>query len=87
VQDCQPSGNKKNYTKNQPNQELFFVVVVVVVFCCSVVGHRESILINKIRNEKRDITTDPEEIKISSDPTIKGYTQQNWKTWMKSTIF
>jgi hypothetical protein len=25
-------------------------------------GHRESILINKIRNEKRDITTDPEEI-------------------------
>jgi hypothetical protein len=26
-------------------------------------GHRESILINKIRNEKGDITTDPEEIK------------------------
>jgi hypothetical protein len=25
-------------------------------------GHRDSILINKIRNEKRDITTDPEEI-------------------------
>jgi hypothetical protein len=25
-------------------------------------GHRESILINKISNEKRDITTDPEEI-------------------------
>jgi hypothetical protein len=25
-------------------------------------GHRESILINKIRNEKRDIKTDPEEI-------------------------
>ena len=25
-------------------------------------GHRESILINKIRNEKGDITTDPEEI-------------------------
>jgi hypothetical protein len=25
-------------------------------------GHRESILINKIRNEKADITTDPEEI-------------------------
>jgi hypothetical protein len=24
-------------------------------------GHRDSILINKIRNEKRDITTDPEE--------------------------
>jgi hypothetical protein len=25
-------------------------------------GHRESILINKIRNEKGDITTDPEDI-------------------------
>jgi hypothetical protein len=25
-------------------------------------GHRESILINKIRNEKGNITTDPEEI-------------------------
>ena len=25
-------------------------------------GHRESILINKIRNERGDITTDPEEI-------------------------
>ena len=24
-------------------------------------GHRDSILINKIKNEKRDITTDPEE--------------------------
>jgi hypothetical protein len=26
-------------------------------------GHRDSILINQIRNEKQDITTDPEEIK------------------------
>jgi hypothetical protein len=25
-------------------------------------GHRDSILINKIKNEKGDITTDPEEI-------------------------
>jgi hypothetical protein len=25
-------------------------------------GHRDSILINKVRNEKGDITTDPEEI-------------------------
>jgi hypothetical protein len=50
-------------------------------------GHRDSILINKIRNEKGDITTEPEEIKTSSDPTTKGYTQQNWKTWMKRKIF
>jgi hypothetical protein len=26
-------------------------------------GHRDSILINKIRSEKGDITTDPEEVK------------------------
>ena len=32
-------------------------------------GHRDSILINKIRNEKGDITTDPEEIKN----TIRSY--------------
>jgi hypothetical protein len=25
--------------------------------------------------------------KISSDPTTKAYTQQNWKTWMKLTSF
>ena len=47
-------------------------------------GHRDSILINKIRNEKGDVT-ESEEIKKKkkSDPTTKDYTQQNWKTWMK----
>jgi hypothetical protein len=50
-------------------------------------GHRDSILINKIRNEKADITTDPEEIQKKSDPSTKGYTQQNWKTWTKWTNF
>ena len=39
-------------------------------------GHRDRILINKIRNEKGDITTEPEEMKESSYPTTKGYTQQ-----------
>jgi hypothetical protein len=48
-------------------------------------GHRDNILINKIRNEKEDITTESEE--IQTDTTTKGYTQQNWKTWMKWTIF
>jgi hypothetical protein len=44
-------------------------------------GHRDSILINKIRNEKGDITTESEEIqKKSSNPTTKAYIQQNWKT-------
>ena len=28
-----------------------------------------------------------EEIEKTSDPTTKAYTQQNWKIWMKWTIF
>ena len=49
-------------------------------------GHRDSILINKIRNEKGDITTDLEEIQNTIRSFYKSYTQQNWKTWMKQTI-
>jgi hypothetical protein len=49
--------------------------------------HRASILINKIRNEKGDITTDPEEIQNTNRSFYKSYTQQNWKTWMKWTNF
>ena len=50
-------------------------------------GHRDRILINKIRNEKGDITTEPEEMKESSYPTTKGYTQQEWITWIKWRIY
>ena len=50
-------------------------------------GHRDSIQINKIRNEKRNIITENEEIKKKSYPTTKSYTQHNWKIWMKRTIF
>jgi hypothetical protein len=39
-------------------------------------GHRESIIINNIKNEKGGIT-EPEETKTSSNPTTKDYTQQN----------
>jgi hypothetical protein len=39
--------------------------------------HRDSILINKIKNEKGDITTEYEEIQKSLDPNRKAYTQQN----------
>jgi hypothetical protein len=39
---------------------------------------RGSIQINKIRNEKGNIATEMEEIK-KKNPTIKPYTQQNWK--------
>jgi hypothetical protein len=49
--------------------------------------HRETTQINKVRNEKGDITTEHEEIqKNSSDANTKTYTQQNWKTWIKWTI-
>jgi hypothetical protein len=40
-------------------------------------GHRDSILINKIKNEKEDITTEPEEIQNIIRSYYKGYTQQN----------
>jgi hypothetical protein len=49
--------------------------------------HRHSIQINKIINEKEDITTETGNLKKSSDPTTKAYIQQNCKTWMKWTIF
>jgi hypothetical protein len=40
-------------------------------------GHRDSILVNKIRNERGNTTTEPEEIKNIIDSTIKEHTQQN----------
>jgi hypothetical protein len=46
-------------------------------------GHWESILFNKIRNEKGDTTTESEEIQNIIRSYYKSYTQQNWKTWMK----
>ena len=41
--------------------------------------HRDSIQINKIRNEKGDVTIETETLKNLSDPTTKAYIQQNWK--------
>ena len=51
-------------------------------------GHRDRIQINKIRNEKADITTKNEETQIfkKMDRIIKGYIQQNWKIWMRWII-
>jgi hypothetical protein len=44
-------------------------------------GHRDSILINKIRNEKGDITTETVEIqKKSSYPTTKAFLNKTGKT-------
>jgi hypothetical protein len=48
-------------------------------------GHRNSIQINKIRNEKGNITTKLRKVKKPSDSTTKVYTQQ--KTWMKCMVF
>ena len=43
-------------------------------------GHRDSILINKIRNENRDITTEPEEIQN----TIRSYYKRQYSTKLKN---
>jgi hypothetical protein len=60
----QPRGNKKNYSKNQPKESSFFEKINKIdkPLARPTIGHRDSILINKIRNAKGDITTDPEEI-------------------------
>jgi hypothetical protein len=49
-------------------------------------GHRDSILINKIRNEKGDIITKPEEIHNIIRSYYKRQYSENWKTWTKWTI-
>jgi hypothetical protein len=50
-------------------------------------GHRDSIPINKIRNEKRDITTDPEEIQNTIRSFYKRHNSTKLKTCMKWTYF
>jgi hypothetical protein len=43
-------------------------------------GYRDSILINKIRNEKGDITTDPDEIQN----TIRSFHKRLYSTKLKN---
>jgi hypothetical protein len=50
-------------------------------------GHRYSILINKVRNEKGAIKQILKKSQTQSEPSTKGYTRQNWKTCMKYTNF
>jgi hypothetical protein len=50
-------------------------------------GHRDSILIIKIRNKKGHITTDPEEIQNTIRSFYKRLYSQNWETWTKWTSF
>jgi hypothetical protein len=49
-----PNRNKKNYTKNQQNQERFFEKINKIDKPLTRLtrGHRDSIQVNKIRNEK-----------------------------------
>jgi hypothetical protein len=46
-------------------------------------GHRDSILINKIRKEKGDITTNPEEIQNTIKSFHKRLYSTKLRTWMK----
>jgi hypothetical protein len=48
-------------------------------------GQRDSIQINKIRNEKGDLTTETGNLKKKNQIllTTKAYIQQNWTIWMK----
>jgi hypothetical protein len=49
-------------------------------------GHKDSILINKVRNEKEDITTESEEMQnIIRSYYKRLYWKENWKTCMKWT--
>jgi hypothetical protein len=76
----QPSGNKTNYSKNHSNQELVLWENKIDKPLARLIRrHRDSILINKIRNEKGDIEQNMRKSKASSDPTTKGYTQQTRK--------
>jgi hypothetical protein len=59
----QPVRNKENNTKNQQNQELVLQENKQDKHLATLTkGHRDSIQINKIKNEKKYITTEMEEI-------------------------
>ena len=71
----QPSRNKKNYPKINKTRSLFFEKINKIdkLLARLTRGYKDSIQINKIRNEKGDITTETEEIeKKSKDPTTQA---------------
>jgi hypothetical protein len=47
-------------------------------------GHKDSILINKIRNEKGDITTDPEEIQKKKKNPIRSFYKRLYSTKLEN---
>jgi hypothetical protein len=58
---------KRNIQRINQNRSWFFKKINKIdkLIARLTRGHRNSIQINKIRNEKGDITTEPEEIQIS----------------------
>jgi hypothetical protein len=50
-------------------------------------GHRDSIPINKMRNEKENITINPEEIQNTIRSFYKRIYSTKLETWMKWTSF
>ena len=79
----QLSRNKKNYTKNQQHQELVpweNKKKIDKLLARLTRGHRVSILINKTRNEKGEITTDPEEIQT----TIRSFYKRLYSTKLEN---
>jgi hypothetical protein len=60
----QPSRNKNNHTRINQTRSWFFEKINKIdkPLARLTRGHSHSILINKIRNEKGDITTETEEI-------------------------
>jgi hypothetical protein len=89
-QSCKNKEKHKESTKPKTGVFLFLFFVFVFVFekinkidkpvAKSSKGPRNSIQINKVRNEKGDIATETKSIqKKSSYPTTKAYSQPNWK--------
>jgi hypothetical protein len=72
----------KNYSKNQPNQELVFEKINKIDKPLAKLtrGHRDSILIEKIKNEKGDITTQLEEIQN----IIRSYYKRLYSTKLEN---
>ena len=72
--------NKKNYTKINKTRIWFFEKISKIDKHLARVtsGHRNSIHINKIRNENGDITTETEEIK-----KIRSYYKCQYSTKLK----
>jgi hypothetical protein len=78
---------KMIYTKNHLNHELFFENINKIYNPLTRLsrGQKDSILINKIRNEKGDITTEPAEIQnIIRSYYKRIYTQKKKKKQNKT---